>query len=210
MSKRINSILKYIDKNDIVLDIGCDMALLGIMLAKKGIYSFASDLRENIIKNAKEKILKLNLEKYITFYVSDGLKNIYNDRINTLVLAGMGAHLIINILKESEKKYKKIITISNNDHYILRSYMTKNGYKIDKEEIIYEKNKFYNLIVFKKGKEKYSKEDLIIGVNHQNIFLLNNKNEYLISKYKNILKNNLSKKDKNRLENLIKILEKKR
>ena len=35
MSKRINAIIKYIEKDDIVLDVGCDMALLGIELAKK-------------------------------------------------------------------------------------------------------------------------------------------------------------------------------
>ena len=210
MSKRINAILKYIEKDDIVLDVGCDMALLGIELAKKEKFSYASDLRKNIIESAIKKVESLNLKKFIEFYVSDGLKNINNPKINTLVLAGMGAHLIINIIDESKLKYNKIITISNNDHYVLRKYMTGNGYKIEKEEIIFEKDKFYNLIVFVKGKEKYSEEDLIIGVNHQNILLLNKKNEYIVNKYKKILSNIIPEKDRKRIERLIKIFEMKR
>ncbi len=56
MTKRIARISSYIEDDEKVIDVGCDSCLLSIMLAKREIYSVASDLRENIIENAKEKI----------------------------------------------------------------------------------------------------------------------------------------------------------
>lgn len=204
MSKRINAILNNIDKEDIVLDIGCDMAHIGINLAKKGIISYAGDIKENIISRAKENAKKLNLDKFINFKTSDGLKEFVNiSEINTLVLAGMGTYTILNILKESERKYNKIITISNNDHLLLRTEMLKLGYKIKLEEIIFEKNKYYNLIVFIPGKRNYSEIELNLGYNHQNHELLIQRNMYLIDKYKS-----LSEEGKEKYKNILQMLEK--
>ncbi len=204
MSKRINAILNNIDKEDIVLDIGCDMAHIGINLAKKGIISYAGDIKENIISRAKENAKKLNLDKFINFKTSDGLKEFVNiSEINTLVLAGMGTYTILNILKESERKYNKIITISNNDHLLLRTEMIKLGYKIKLEEIIFEKNKYYNLIVFILGKCNYNEKELNLGYNHQNQELLIQRNRNLINKYKN-----LSEEGKEKFKNILQMLEK--
>ena len=206
MTKRIARISSYIEDDEKVIDVGCDSCLLSIMLAKRGIYSVASDLRENIIENAKEKIDD-NLKKYITFRVGDGITLKESENNYTLVLAGMGTYLMVNILKNTTKTFKKIITISNNNHDILRKEFLHLGYIVETEEIIKEKNKFYNLIIFTRGNKKYSEKDLIIGLNHQNIKLLKEKNKELIKKYQNIInKINDSEKIKE-LERTIKILE---
>ena len=206
MSKRISTIVKYIDKKDIVLDIGCDSAILSIYLAKNKIKSYASDIKENIIKSDELIVKEMNLEDYVTLIVSDGLKNIDESLpINTLVLAGMGTHTILEILNV-DKKYDKIITISNNDYYILRKEMMGRGYIIDKEEIIYDKDKYYNLIIFKPGKKEYTEKELIVGVNHQNKKELKNYQKFLIEKFSKILSNNLPKESKTKLEKIIKYL----
>ncbi len=203
MNKRIKAIASLIDSEDKVADIGCDQALLAEILAKKSIYSIASDIKENIISNAKIRIKKLKLDKYIEFIVSDGLENIPED-VDTLVLSGMGTHTILSILEASKKTYKKIITISNNNHDILRINLLDLGYKVSLEEIILDKNKFYNLIVFTPGKAEYNKEDLLIGINHINENMLNKKLKNDLKKYKkiyNTTKNNL-------IQNKINIIEK--
>lgn len=206
MTKRIERISSYIEDTEKVIDVGCDSCLLSILLAKRGIHSVASDLRKNIIENAKEKIDK-NLQKYISFRVGDGVTLTEDENDYTLVLAGMGSYLMINIMKNTTKTFLKIITISNNNHDILRKEFLTLGYIVDKEEIIKERNKFYNLIVFVKGRSIYSEEDLVIGLNHQNIPLLKEKNKELINKYKKIIETiNDSKKIKE-LERTIKILE---
>ena len=204
MNKRIEKISSYIDETDKIVDIGCDQALLSELLAKRRIYSIASDINNSIIKNAKKRFENSDLNKYIKFVVSDGLKNITDD-VDTLVLSGMGTYTILNILNNSKKQYKKIITISNNKHDELRKLITNKGYKVDSEEIILDKGKFYNLILFVHGNKKYTEEELLIGVNHQNKELLEKKLFIDLNKYKKIY--NLSK-DKEIL-NKISIIEKK-
>lgn len=182
---RLEKISSYISDNEKVLDVGCDQALLSKILAKRKIYSIASDLRPNIIENAKKNLTPLEKE-YITFSVSDGVPTILNEEY-TLVLSGMGAHTILDILKNSNYRFKKIITISNNNNDILRTEMSKLNYYVLEEEIIKEKGKFYNLIVFDNVKRDYSKEQILVGINHKNKELLKEKNEYLIKKYTSIL-----------------------
>lgn len=204
MNKRINIISSYINGSDKVADIGCDQALLSELLAKKKIYSTASDIRKNIVENAKKRLEDLNLDSYVNFMVSDGIENIPND-IDTLVLAGMGTYTILDIISKAKKQYKKIITISNNNNDILRVKMLDYGYKIYSEEIIYDKNKYYNLIVFIPGKCKYKEDEILLGINHKNKDLFIEKLKCDLNKYSKIYdKSN----DKNIL-NIIKIIEKK-
>lgn len=184
---RLEKISSYISDNEKVLDVGCDQALLSKILAKRKIYSIASDLRPNIIENAKKNLTPLEKE-YITFSVSNGVPTILNEEY-TLVLSGMGAHTILDILKNSNYRFNKIITISNNNNDMLRTEMSKLNYYVLEEEIIKEKGKFYNLIVFDNVKRDYSKEQILVGINHKNKELLKEKNDYLIKKYTSILNN---------------------
>lgn len=205
MIKRIEKISSYIEDNEKVIDVGCDQAHLSELLAKRKIYSIASDIRKNIIDHAEKRINE-DLKKYITFRVGNGVTLTEKETDYTLVLAGMGTHLILNIITESIVTFKKIITISNNNHEILRKEMNKKGYIIELEEIIKEKGKYYNLIIFKKGNKTYTKEEEIIGINHQNTLLLKEWNELLVNKYKKIIKNIPDIKTKKEIENILNVL----
>ncbi len=197
---RLEVISSYIDDNEKVLDVGCDQALLSKLLSKRRIYSVASDIVPSIIENAKKNLTPLEKE-YITFKVGNGITIEENDY--TLVLSGMGTYNILKILSESKVKFNKIITISNNNHDILRKDMASLGYYVKSEEIIKDKGKYYNLIIFDTNKRKYTKEDIVVGVNHKNKELLKEKNLYLINKYKDILKSVNNEK----LKNILDILE---
>ena len=71
LSKRLLEISKYVDKNDSVLDLGCDHAYLSIYLKKNNLCKnvIASDISEKALEYAKENILKSNLD--IHTFVSD-------------------------------------------------------------------------------------------------------------------------------------------
>lgn len=202
---RLELISSYIKDDEKVIDVGCDHAYLSILLAKRNIKSIASDLRENIINKTSQNINQ-EYKKYITFRVGNGITLNENEQDYIPVLAGMGTHSILEIIKTSKYIFNKIITISNNNHDILRSEMAKLGYISRAEEIIKEKGKYYNLIVFKRGHTTYNEEELLIGINHKNIKLLKEKNELLIKKYENILKNIIKEEDKKELKRILKIL----
>ena len=202
---RIESIYSLIDENDKVVDVGCDQAKLSIMLAKRNQKSIASDISEKVIDRASKTIKELSLDNLIDLRVSNGLDNIKENEVDTLVLSGMGTHTILDILNNTNIKFKKIITISNNYHDILRVKMNDLGYKINKELIIKENNKYYNLIEFTIGNNNLSKEEELIGLNHIDKTMYNEYLNYLLDKYLNIQKQSKNQNKKiNEIINIIK------
>jgi tRNA (adenine22-N1)-methyltransferase len=176
---RIEAIYSFIDENDRVVDVGCDQAKLALMLSKRGQSSIASDISEKVIQKAKENIHS----DLIDLRVSDGLSNIKEGEADTLVLSGMGTHTIIDILSNTKLVFNKIITISNNYHDILRTKMNDLNYKVDSEQIIKENNKYYNLIVFVRGKKDYSDYEINFGLNHRDKKLYQEYLDMLKNKY---------------------------
>lgn len=202
---RIEAIYSFIDLKDRVVDVGCDQAKLGILLAKRNQKSIASDISPKVIERASLDIRKLGLDNLIDLRVSNGLQNIKEKEADTLVLSGMGTHTILEILNSTKIKFNKIITISNNYHDILRDKMNELNYKVDKELIIKENNKYYNLILFTKGIKKYSQKELLLGLNQVNNELYKEYLNHLLNKYKTIKK---SSKDKNiKIDEMITLIE---
>ena len=130
----------------------------------------------------------------IDLRVSNGLSNIKEGEANTLVLSGMGTYTILEILNKTNLRFRKIITISNNYHDILRNKMCNLNYQVDKELIIKENSKYYNLIMLKEGKKKYNEKELLLGLNHIDKNIYNEYIKYLLNKY---LKIKESSKDNN-------------
>ncbi|MCI7332411.1 MAG: class I SAM-dependent methyltransferase [Mollicutes bacterium] len=202
---RIEAIYSFIDLKDRVVDVGCDQAKLGILLAKRNQKSIASDKSPKVIERASLDIRKLGLDNLIDLRVSNGLQNIKEKEADTLVLSGMGTHTILEILNSTKIKFNKIITISNNYHDILRDKMNELNYKVDKELIIKENNKYYNLILFTKGIKKYSQKELLLGLNQVDSELYKEYLNHLLNKYKTIKK---SSKDKNiKIDEMITLIE---
>ena len=202
---RIEAIYSFIDLKDRVVDVGCDQAKLGILLAKRNQKSIASDISPKVIERASLDIRKLGLDNLIDLRVSNGLQNIKEKEADTLVLSGMGTHTILEILEYTKLRFKKIITISNNYHDILRNKMNELNYKVDKELIIKENNKYYNLILFTKGIKKYSQKELLLGLNQVDNELYKEYLNHLLNKYKIIKK---SSKNKNiKIDEMITLIE---
>lgn len=197
---RIEAIFSFIDEKDKVVDVGCDQAKLSKLLLTRNQSSIASDISEKVIKRAKESIN----DDRIDFRVSNGLEKIKDNEADTLVLSGMGTHTIIEILSNTNLRFKKIITISNNYHDILRSKMNTFGYIVKEEQIIKENNKYYNLILFVEGNKDYNDSELLIGLNHKDNKLYVEYLNYLLEKYKLIKET--SKDKNNKIDKMINII----
>lgn len=188
ISLKLKAIAFFIDKNDRVVDVGCDHAYLDIYLVKNGLCKniIASDINENALNIAKNNIQKNNLNKKIKCILSDGLNNIDSKNIDTVVIAGMGTKTIKHILSNKDKfnNIKKIIISSNNDHYKLRKFMNKNHYYLEDEKIVFEKNHYYIISKYIKGKQKLKKKELMFG-----IYKYENKDyyKYLMNENKSVL-----------------------
>lgn len=189
ISNRLKSIAILVTNEDIIADIGCDHAYLDIYLVKNKIIdkAYVSDVNYSALNNGIKNIQKYNLEDKIDAKLSDGISSISED-VNTLVISGMGASTIIKILDNPKiNQINKLIIQSNNDYYLLRTYLTKNNFYISHESVITENNKHYVNIVFLRGTKNYTEKELKYGP----ILMYSNKNyyEYLYNKQKEILTN---------------------
>lgn len=170
ISNRLKSLVKYVDANDKVIDIGCDHALLDVYLVKTKIVNdiIVSDVSSNALEQGINNIKKYNLEDYIDARVGNGLEVLRDtDNVDTIIISGMGTSTILEILNN---KYlynvKKLIIQSNRDYYELRRDVVKLGFVIKEEEVIEDNGKIYINIVFIRGIKNYSLEELKYGTNN--------------------------------------------
>ena len=154
-SIRLETISKYFNQGDRVADIGCDHGYLGVYALKRGVSLLQlvdnkkGPLQSAVNNLAKE--LKKDNNPEIIFTLSSGLNNL-DKRINKIAICGMGGHLIIEILEEHielTKKFDLIILQANSKAKELREFLSINHFEIISEEIVFEKGKFYEIIVSK-------------------------------------------------------------
>ena len=150
-SLRMETLASFIEPDDKVIDIGCDHAYLPIFLVQKKLCQkvIASDINKNALQMAQKNIKKNHLEKDIKTFLSNGLTDILDKDIDTVVMAGMGSHTILEILKTGEGfDINKIIIQSNTDLPILRKNLRKQGYYLQKEKVVYENHHYYLIGVY--------------------------------------------------------------
>ena len=202
INERLKKISAYIYDNEKIIDIGCDHALLDIYLYnnRRNITVIASDINKKPLLIAKENILKYHLENKIILKQGNGLE-VMEDDVDTVVISGMGAINIVNILKEinSYPHVSKLILSPNNDYPFLREEVSKLGFKIKQEEMVKENNKFYLISVFVRGNENsdylFGKLDLKKDNNIEYFMFILKKNLYILNR----INNNDSAKKKNLL-----------
>lgn len=193
LSKRLESLIKYIDKNDKLIDIGCDHGLIDIYLVKNNIINsiIISDIHEGALKAGQENVKKHHLEKQIDARLGNGLEVLKQDEvIDTILISGMGTSTILKILNNNYlKNINKLILQSNNNHEELRKEVVKLGFIITDEEYFTDNKKNYINIVFKRGNKKYKKDELRYGpILIKNEAYLNFELENCL-KIKNLIKN---------------------
>lgn len=201
LSKRLKAISEFIDKEDKIIDIGCDHALLDIYIKDElnNDVIIASDIHEGALKQARKNVIKHGKENDIILRLGDGLEVIMDDEVDTIIIAGMGYNNIVKILSNTEKlnSIKKIVVQSNTDVVKLRKFVIRLGFKITREKLVSDNDIIYTVIEFKRGEEKYNYNQIYFGPrlmeNKDEIF-----NEYYskkLLKYQNLLlqlpKNNL-------------------
>lgn len=181
LNLKLRTIASLIEKDDVVLDTCCDHAYLAIYVKenKLGRDVVASDISEAALLGARENIKKKGLD--IKTYLADGFKGIDCTPINTAVIAGVGTTTALNIMTDVPKSIKKVIISSNNDHYTLRKKMQDLGFYLTQEKVVFEKEKFYPIMVFDKERIHLSEAELKFGISQNKEYL-----KYILEKEKSI------------------------
>ena len=147
LGSRLQTCLEMVEIGDVVCDVGTDHGYLACELVKNGICRkvIASDINKNPLESAINTIKSYKLENKITPVISDGLKNVNDDDVNCIIIAGMGGETIIDIIS-NDKKYKKtssFILQPMTKIEMLREWLYLNGFDIVCEKASFENNKIY-------------------------------------------------------------------
>lgn len=182
---RINELVKCIDGFKCLADVGCDHGYLIIESLKM------FDLDEAIaIDNKKgplsQAMINVNNSGYgskVKFSLSSGIKEI-SYKTDVVVIAGMGGMLISDILNDDLKNVKRLVLQPNRDIKEVRCKISNLGFNISLEKIVYENDKYYEILVCDKNDIKvlYTDEELEFGP-----YLLKHKDEMFINKWHNEL-----------------------
>lgn len=141
-------VASFVKKGSIIADIGTDHAYIPAYLVLNGVCdkAFAADIGKGPLLNAAETVEKYALEDKITLILSDGLKHINLDLVDTVILAGMGGDLIADILSCAKKeKLRKIHIIAQPQSHSekVRSFLMENGFEIEEEKICLDQKHVY-------------------------------------------------------------------
>ncbi len=153
LTPRMNAIVSLLGTNDTVADIGCDHGKLSAYLIKNGFANkvFATDISLLSLEKAKKLKEKEKLNN-ISFYLGDGFSCLY-EKPDAAVIAGMGGQVIADIIEHSFAKTKLVLQpMKDSDILFQKLYLL--GFKIEKEVIVREGGRFYEIILAQPGTEE--------------------------------------------------------
>ena len=208
--RRLEEIINLVEDNSIVADIGTDHGIVPYELIKsnKAKKVIASDISEKSLDKLREKLDYLDEPEKIILNVSDGLDNLNEYQVDTIIISGMGGNLIVDILNKNidvAKSANCLILGANNSLSVLRKFLHDNSFEIIEEVDLFENDKYYQIIKVKVGKQLFLNEyEYEFGK-----FLIDNKSENLkqyiqqqVDSKKTIL-SNISEKDSDNVKNAI-------
>lgn len=161
LSNRLKKIAELVDFGASVIDVGTDHGYVPNFLCENKISRdiIATDISKNSLEKSIELTRELGNEKYIRNILANGIVNENRDNI---IIAGLGgiqiAEIILNSIEISEVS-KKLILQPMQKANILRRELNNMGFAIIDEEIIFEDDRYFEIILARySGKKKISEE----------------------------------------------------
>ena len=158
ISKRLKTVADMITRGNVLADIGTDHGYVPIYLVKEGKVpgALAMDIGKGPLEKAIANIKKEGLSEYIETRLSDGLDKLNVGEADSILIAGMGGELMIKILSAAPEKClaaKELILSPHSQINLVRKYLKKELYGIEKETMVKDEGKYYTILkVLPKGK----------------------------------------------------------
>lgn len=151
LTRRMQAAADMVSSGNRVCDVGCDHGYVSIYLVQTGRspHVLAMDVNKGPLLRAKEHVEKYHVEDYITLRLSDGLTAYRKGEAQSLICAGMGGRLMMNILEKDLSKtfdFQELILQPQSEIPLFRKFLREKGYIFIKEDMILEEGKFYPIM----------------------------------------------------------------
>ena len=139
LSKRLKAVASLVKKGSSVADVGTDHGYIPVYLIENDIVSsaIAMDINEKPLASCQALVKSKGLENKIQTRLSNGLENLKRGECDTVIIAGMGAELIVDILSHCDFKNELHLILQPMTHpEIARKYLYDNGFEIFNDFIV--------------------------------------------------------------------------
>lgn len=155
---RLEAIGRLVPQNVSIADIGTDHAYLPTWLVERGVIikAVAGDITEGPCAAARNTVAMYGMNDKIEVRMGNGLSIIEPCETDVIIIAGMGAGTMIEILEaslETAQKARKLILQPMAGASSLRRWVNANGWRIDDEVLVEEGRHLYEIIVLERGAE---------------------------------------------------------
>ncbi len=156
LSKRLRTIAELVTVGNRLADVGTDHGFIPIwLLEEKRIPgAIAMDINIGPLERARAHVKEAGLEDRIELRQSDGLDALQPGEADTILIAGMGGPLMIEILKRGDvvaKRASELLLSPHSDWAMVRRYLAESGFCISGEEMLKEDGKFYLILQVRPG-----------------------------------------------------------
>ncbi len=186
LSKRLQAVADLVTPGNRVADIGCDHAYTSIYLVEHGIspHVIAMDVNQGPIDQARKNIVRYGYETQIETRRSNGLQKLALGEADTILIAGMGGALTLQILEDRPEVLAgvgELVLQPQSEIYKVRSTMTERAFTIVEENMVKDEGKYYVMMKVLPPGNSQEKEYLLTKPEHfyYGRLLLEQRNEVL-------------------------------
>ena len=204
LSKRLSLIANFVNEGSSVCDVGTDHGYLPafLSLSQKCKSVMATDINQKPLECARANLERLGCEN-VKLVLCDGLSLVTRADADTDIIAGMGGEVISGIIDRAQFLRDSSVTLilqPTTAAKELRQYLAKNGFAVERETAIEEKNKVYSVMLVRFADKEYHLSDIqgLIGIlkpEDEDSVKYIEKQYRIVSKCANQLKNVSHKQD---------------
>ena len=169
MSNRLELIASFVKNGIGVAYVGTDHGYIPVMLVKRGYKGniIATDINEGPLNKAKQSLIEADCEEAVELILCNGLDGCESEKIDTIIVAGMGGDTITGILDRAEwcaREDIRLILQPVTKPEILRYWLVNNDFRITNEAQAEENGTVYQIICAVPGRDcRYKDSELFIG-----------------------------------------------
>lgn len=150
LSPRLMACARLVSGAGCCCDVGTDHAYLPVYLLQRGICTsvIASDIGEGPLQSARQTAARWGVSEGIRIIRSDGLQQIPKEGVTDVVIAGMGAETICDILEHGDwlRRGTNLILQPMTRTPLLRRWLSAHGFALYREIPVQEEQRLYTVL----------------------------------------------------------------
>ena len=161
LSMRLSVVLSLIPQGGVVADVGCDHGLLSVAIAQDKRWQgvIAMDISRDAVEKARAQLAPY-FDVYAHVRQSNGLSALLEGEARTVVMAGMGGMLMVELLNAGQDKLQgaALVLQPQGSAVFVRVWLHRHGYAVRMERLVQEDGWWYEVMLAVPGIQGYADE----------------------------------------------------